>query len=158
MFGLFLFWILWFKDVQPGLFFIRIFRVLNTVQSFIFKVHAVVCSQQQLFKYITVAFVCQQLFLFFFWTFWSSLPPFSAASYIISNLPTNVNNFFQLFLNVFWAFKAYRIHRYCFFVCCVNWLFWLKHCPLAVPMPWKSPFTIFIENQTEVPRFYTGLP
>ena len=41
MFGLFLFWILLFKDVQPGLFFIRIFRVLNTVQSFIFKVHAV---------------------------------------------------------------------------------------------------------------------
>ena len=30
-----------FKDVQPGLFFIRIFRVLNTVQSFIFKVHVV---------------------------------------------------------------------------------------------------------------------
>ena len=33
-----------FKDVQPGLFFIRIFRVLNTVQSFIFKVHVVAAS------------------------------------------------------------------------------------------------------------------
>ena len=37
-FGLFLFWIFSFKDVQPGLFFIRIFRVLHTVQSLIFKV------------------------------------------------------------------------------------------------------------------------
>ena len=39
-FGLFLFWIFSFKDVQPGLFFIRIFRVLHTVQSLIFKVLA----------------------------------------------------------------------------------------------------------------------
>ena len=118
MFGLFLFWILLFKDVQPGLFFIRIFRVLNTVQSFIFKVHAVAHSQQQLFKYTTVAFVCQQLFLFFFWTFWSSLPPFSAASYIISNLPTNVNSFFQFFY--FFVFSCFMLLFHIFCICLLS--------------------------------------
>ena len=60
-----------FKDVQPGLFFIRIFRVLNTVQFFIFKVHFV------------VAFVL------------------SSNSFILSQLLAFVNNFFKFLFESF---------------------------------------------------------
>ncbi|MBS5300722.1 MAG: hypothetical protein KHY39_06675, partial [Clostridiaceae bacterium] len=51
-----------FKDVQPGLFFIRIFRVLNTVQSFIFKVHVVAVLSGNVQYPITLFSLCQQLF------------------------------------------------------------------------------------------------
>ena len=81
MFGLFLFWILWFKDVQPGLFFIRIFRVLNTVQSFIFKVHFV------------VAFVL------------------SSNSFILSQLLAFVNNFFNFFQLFIFLLKLTTVFR-----------------------------------------------
>ena len=85
LFGLFLFWILSFKDVQPGLFFIRIFRVLNTVQFFIFKVHFV------------VAFVL------------------SSNSFILSQLLAFVNNFFYFFSTFYLFFKAdHRFSRWSF--------------------------------------------
>ena len=51
-----------FKDVQPGLFFIRIFRVLNTVQSFIFKVHVVAVLSGNVRYFSTLFSLCQQLF------------------------------------------------------------------------------------------------
>ena len=73
MFGLFLFWISQFKDVfTKRLFFIRIFRVLNTVQSFIFKVQSVACSHQQLVHYIRAVWFCQALF----WKVFSEAFPF----------------------------------------------------------------------------------
>ena len=119
MFGLFLFWILSFKDVQPGLFFIRIFRVLNTVQSFIFKVHFVVAFVlSSNFLSISQLLLFVNNFFIFLLNFWSSLPPFSAASYIISNLPTNVNSFFQFFY--FFVFSCFMLLFHIFCICLLS--------------------------------------
>ena len=71
-----------FKDVQPGLFFIRIFRVLNTVQSFIFKVQLVasVLSSNSFILSQLVAFV-KNFFNFFYFSFFQSfLMPFGIGS------------------------------------------------------------------------------
>ena len=46
--------------------FIRIFRVLNTVQSFIFKVHIVAVLSSNAQYFITLFSLCQQLFSSFF--------------------------------------------------------------------------------------------
>ena len=81
------------------LIFTWIFRVLNTVQSFIFKVHGAV-SFWQLIYYTTFFLLCQQLFLFF-QTFWSCFPISSplvpAALSIIANLFPKVNSFLHFF-------------------------------------------------------------
>ena len=105
MFGLFLFWISQFKDVfTKRLFFIRIFRVLNTVQSFIFKVQFFVSRlplSKQLIYYINLIRFCQALFLFCFEVF--QLPCrlcFNSNFYIISCCCRSVNKFFIFF----WSF------------------------------------------------------
>ena len=86
LFGLFLFWNLSFKVVLPGLFFIRIFRVLNTVQSFIFKVQLVasVLSSNSFILSQLVAFV-KNFFNFFIslLRFFSDLSTTLAVSYTI---------------------------------------------------------------------------
>ena len=66
MFGLFLFWNLISKMSNQDSFFIRIFRVLNTVQSFIFKVHVVATLSGNVQYLITSFSLCQQLFSSFF--------------------------------------------------------------------------------------------
>ena len=105
MFGLFLFWISQFKDVfTKRLFFIRIFRVLNTVQSFIFKVQFFVSRlslSKQLIYYINLIRFCQALFLFCFEVF--QLPCrlcFNSNFHIISCCCRSVNKFFIFF----WSF------------------------------------------------------
>ena len=111
MFGLFLFWIFSFKDVQPGLFFIRIFRVLNTVQSFIFKVHLVVSlSAATLIVYHSFKLL-STTFLNFFLNLFRFALLFSAACYILSDVHAFVNNFlFFLFtLTLFFAGELYYI-------------------------------------------------
>ena len=111
MFGLFLFWIFSFKDVQPGLFFIRIFRVLNTVQSFIFKVHVVAVLSGNVQYFITSFSLCQQLFLNFFLNLFRFALLFSAACYILPDVFAFVNSFFNfLFLQpVVFAGELYYI-------------------------------------------------
>ncbi|RHP45595.1 hypothetical protein DWZ40_11800, partial [Clostridium sp. AF32-12BH] len=74
-----------FKDVQPGLFFIRIFRVLNTVQSFIFKVHVVVRSSDNVQYFITTFLLCQQLFSSFLFFFQMSAPFSRGEEYLIKH-------------------------------------------------------------------------
>ena len=76
MFGLFLFWISQFKDVfTKRLFFIRIFRVLNTVQSFIFKVQFLLfaCLFQNSLYILSNSFVFVKHFFILFWSFLTSL-------------------------------------------------------------------------------------
>ena len=118
MFGLFLFWISQFKDVfTKRLFFIRIFRVLNTVQSFIFKVQSVACSHQQLVHYIRAVWFCQALFLKFFRSVSASLllnSNFGSLSYLV----VFVNNFFTLFFQTLyqqfaleWKKESFGIER-----------------------------------------------
>ena len=60
-----------FKDVQPGLFFIRIFRVLNTVQSFIFKVHVVAASAATCYI-LSQRFLSVNNFFYFFHFYFSA--------------------------------------------------------------------------------------
>ena len=99
MFGLFLFWIFSFKDVQPGLFFIRIFRVLNTVQSFIFKVHLVVSlSAATLIVYHSFKLL-STTFLNFFLNLFRFALLFSAACYILPDVHVLVNSFFIFLFN-----------------------------------------------------------
>ena len=78
MFGLFLFWISQFKDVfTKRLFFIRIFRVLNTVQSFIFKVQFLylACLSRNSSYIISSHSVFVKHFFILFWSFSTSLSP-----------------------------------------------------------------------------------
>ena len=85
------------RCLNHRLFFIRIFRVLNTVQSFIFKVHLVASvSAATRLSYHIAAFL-STTFLFFFELFSEVRAAFAAASYILSNPPPNVNNFFVFF-------------------------------------------------------------
>ena len=73
MFGLFLFWISQFKDVfTKRLFFIRIFRVLNTVQSFIFKVQFVALFFSGNFYILSRCFWIVKHFFILFWSFLTS--------------------------------------------------------------------------------------
>ena len=60
-----------FKDIQPGLFFIRIFRVLNTVQSFIFKVHVVAASAATCYI-LSQRFLSVNNFFHFFYFYFST--------------------------------------------------------------------------------------
>ena len=162
----FLFWILWFKDVQPGLFFIRIFRVLNTVQSFIFKVHFVVAfvlSSNSFILSQSLAFVNN--FFIFFKLSWSLLPPFSAASYIISNASTNVNSFFQFFYFMF--FKAVQrpklllkyLFRIFFYIEIIHPFLqglreWQSASPSREHCPRKTMNDFYVKGNYFVPSFY----
>ena len=98
-----------FKDVQPGLFFIRIFRVLNTVQSFIFKVHVVAVLSGNVQYLITLFSLCQQLFQFLFGNLFDFLPRSHGARIIISNVTAKVNSIFQLFSFFYFSQKTAAI-------------------------------------------------
>ena len=83
------------------LFFIRIFRVLNTVQSFIFKVQFLSLSllvfHQQLVHYIRVLRACQALFCFIFSIIFQIVAPFCGAFIILPDPLQNVNHYFTFF-------------------------------------------------------------
>ena len=107
MFGLFLFWILLFKDVQPGLFFIRIFRVLNTVQFFIFKVHFVVA-----FVLSSNSFILSQLLAFVnnFFYFFQTLLKFVAAVFSGELYNIKPSNKCQQFFSIFLFFRFFLFY------------------------------------------------
>ena len=85
--------------------FIRIFRVLHTVQSSVFKVLFVCYCRSSNFYRISWLSVFVNHFFLFLQSFFidhrcvleENLPPFSAASYILPKVSTKVNNFFELF-------------------------------------------------------------
>jgi len=93
-----------FKAIKHGL-FIRIFRVLHTVQSSVFKVLFVLsASTATRISYHFWLFLSTIFFIFFKTfssvhdVFWKKfLPPFPAASYIIPKQTTFVNTILQLF-------------------------------------------------------------
>jgi len=92
-----------FKAVQTQL-IIRIFRVLHTVQSSVFKVLFCLLLQEQLIYNIMSGCFCQPFFSFSSifshrssMCFRRSLPPFSTAKYIIPKHSTNVNAFLKKF-------------------------------------------------------------
>ena len=62
--------------------FIRIFRVLNTVQSFIFKVHVVAVLSGNVQYFITSFSLCQQFFYFLFESFQIRFAVFSSVLYL----------------------------------------------------------------------------
>ncbi|WP_346918999.1 hypothetical protein, partial [Lacrimispora sp.] len=92
------------KPLKHGL-FIRIFRVLHTVQSSVFKVLFSFAASGATHIGYHVRLFLSTIFFIFFKTFLighrcvfgRSLPPFSAARYIIPKLLTKVNMFFGIF-------------------------------------------------------------
>ena len=108
MFGLFLFWISQFKDVfTKRLFFIRIFRVLNTVQSFIFKVQFFVSRlslSKQLIYYINLIRFCQALFYFVLKLFNFLVVCVSTATFISYHVVADLSISFLFFSDLlFWS-------------------------------------------------------
>ena len=91
--------------------FIRIFRVLNTVQSFIFKVHVVAVFSGNAQYLITLFSLCQQLFQFLFGNLFDFLPRSHGARIIISNVTAKVNSIFQLFSFFYFSQKTAAIQR-----------------------------------------------
>jgi len=97
-----------FKAIKHGL-FLRIFRVLHTVQSSVFKVLCVVFFLNgNLLSLSHRLWLVNTFFIFFFiahrWVLKETLPPFSAASYIIPRQTTNVNNYFTFFIHKFYLY------------------------------------------------------
>ena len=97
--------------------FIRIFRVLNTVQSFIFKVHVVAILSGNVQYHITSFSLCQQLFHLFWKSFWFPAPFSRGEDYNIKCHRKSQQYFstFFIFKNVNIKFDIFSCF-YCFAV------------------------------------------
>ena len=103
-FGLFCFWILIFKDVQPRLFLLEFSGFYILFNLWFSRFFVVVCLSSNSFSISDVVLFVNNFFYLFFWTFWKFVPRSHGASIIIANVELNVNNFFKLFPNFFQFF------------------------------------------------------
>ena len=138
-FGLFCFWILIFKDVQPGLFLLEFSGFYILFNLWFSRFFVVVCFSSNSFSISDVVLFVNNFFYLFFWTFWRFVPRSHGASIIIANVELNVNNFSKLFPN-FFSFLQMSFHSENTCPCTITQTLLLYY----VKIPWRIPSTILL--------------